>query len=116
MKVALAFLTMICSVVGGCSDESSGKVVTQGVIYAVQYETGNGQTTGLTRVNSSKAVPGGSGSWNVNAYGALTADFLTIKFPDSAGLSCEVIPVHRLISVSFGDGGIKQVAKQPKVD
>ena len=40
----------------------------EGVIFAVEYQQGTG-TGGFTRLNNSKAVPGGDGSWNVDAYG-----------------------------------------------
>ena len=68
-----------------------------------------GRTGGFTRLNNSKAVPGHNGSWNVDAYGKLTRDFLIITRPQSRDMGPELIPVHRLISVQFGDGGIKQV-------
>jgi hypothetical protein len=45
----------------------------------------------------------------VDAYGKLTRDFLIITRPQSRELGPEVIPVHRLVHVQFGDGGIKQV-------
>jgi hypothetical protein len=114
--VLLLSLAMICASISGCSDESSDGVVAEGVIYAVEYETGGGHTEGLTRLNISQAVPGGNGSWNVNAYGKLYNNFLLIRFPDSLDLGYQAIPTHRLISVQFGDGGIKKVASQPKAN
>jgi len=83
----------------------------EGVIFAVEYQQGNG-TGGFTRLNSAKAVPGGNGSWNVDAYGKLYRDFLVITFPNKKdGLGPEVIPTHRLVSVRFGDGDIKEMPK-----
>lgn len=83
----------------------------EGVIFAVEYQQGKG-TGGFTRLNTSKAVPGGNGSWNVNAYGKLYRDFLVITFPDKKdGQGPEIIPTHRLVSVRFGDGGIKEMPK-----
>ncbi len=80
----------------------------EGVIFAVEYQQGSG-TGGFTRLNNSKAVPGGNGSWSVDAYGKLYRDFLVLTFPNGTGP--EVIPTHRLLSVRFGDGGIKEVPK-----
>lgn len=82
----------------------------EGVIFSVEYQQGTG-TGGFTRINTSKAVPGGNGSWNVDAYGKLYRDFLVITFPNKPDLGPEVIPTHRLLSVRFGDGGIKEVPK-----
>ena len=69
-------------------------------------------TCGYTRANNSKAVPGGNGSWNVDAYGKLYRDFLVITFPNKPdGTGPEIIPTHRLLSIRFGDGGIKEMPK-----
>jgi hypothetical protein len=95
----------------GCSPSGAipPAIVAEGVIYTVEYQTEGGRTVGLTRVNDSKAVPGGNGSWNADAYGKLTHDFLLVTRPQHRDLGPEVIPAHRLISIQFGDGGIKQV-------
>jgi hypothetical protein len=58
------------------------------------------------------AVPGGTGSWNVDAYGKLTRDFLIITRPQHPDLGPEVIPAHRLSNLQFGDGGSKQVKER----
>jgi hypothetical protein len=95
----------------GCSPSanSSSSIVAEGVIYSVEYQVEGGRTGGFTRVNNSKAVPGGNGSWNVDAYGKPTRDFLIITRPPALHLGPEVIPVSRLVRVQFGDGGIKEV-------
>jgi hypothetical protein len=95
----------------GCSPPSSGPpaTVAEGVLFSVEYQTAGGGSGGFTRSNNSKAVPGGNGSWNVDAYGKLTREFLIVTRPQSPDFGPEVIPVHRLVSVQFGDGGIKQV-------
>lgn len=115
MKPQIPFLMslmLLCAVLGGCVQYPTGtaeKPVEEGVIYAVQYDVGNGQTEGFTRLNSPRAVPGGNGKWNVNARGKLYHDFLVIRFPDSPNLGDQIIPVQRLFFVQFGDGGIKQM-------
>ena len=98
-------------ILAGCAPpgSNSSATVAEGVIYSVEYLTESGRAAGFTRVNDSKAVPGGNGSWNVDAYGKLTRDFLIITRPQARDLAEEIIPVHRLVSVQFGDGGIKQV-------
>ena len=85
--------------------------VAEGVIYSVTLNGGDS----FTRVNDSRCVPGGSGSWNVDAYGRLTHDFLIITKPHEAGLGPQVIPISRLVSIQFGDGGITEIAKQPNL-
>ena len=117
MRPALWFaLIVLAAILGGAVGgyvviliERQEQPRAEGVIYVVEYQQGNG-TGGFTRLNNSKAVPGGNGSWNVNAYGKLYRDFLVITFPDKKdGLGPEVIPTHRLVSVQFGDGGIKEM-------
>ncbi len=90
----------------GCSRSDT---VAEGVIYSVTLQGGDS----FTRVNDPKCVPGGSGSWNVDAYGRLTHDFLIITKPHEAGFGAQVIPASRVINIQFGDGGITEVAKQP---
>ena len=110
----LAFIGI--AILAGCS-ASGGKsdVITEGMIFSVEYQMEGGRTGGFTRLNESKAVPGGNGSWNMDAYGRLTREFLIITRPQRRDLGPQVIPVHRLVNVQFGDGGIKQVNEnQPK--
>jgi hypothetical protein len=126
-----AVLGVACLVGCGVSNRSS-ETVAEGIILSVEYQTGGtvevgstertsktagGQTGGFTRLNTSEAVPGGNGSWNVDAYGRLTREFLIITRPQRKDLGPQVIPVHRLVNVQFGDGGIHQVNEnQPKPD
>ncbi|MBP7951550.1 MAG: hypothetical protein KA004_18055 [Verrucomicrobiales bacterium] len=61
------------------------------------------------------AVPGDNGSWNMDAYDRLTREFLVISRPQRSDLGLQVIPVHRLVSVQFGEGGFKKGdGNQPK--
>lgn len=102
-------------VVSGCTRDSSTTEMTEGVILSVEYRMEDGHTGGFTRVNDAKAVPGGNGSWNIDARGRLTSDFLFVTRPQRRDLGTEIIPVHRLVSVRFGDGGIQKVNEnQPK--
>ena len=110
MKTRLALLGVISAVVMctiGCGSRSD--TVAEGVIYSVEYEMEGGRTGGFTRLNNSKAVPGGNGSWNVDARGRLTREFLVITRPQRKDLGPLAIPAHRLVRVQFGDGGIKEV-------
>ena len=92
----------------GCSRQAKSTVA-KGVIYSVAYRDVDAKVHGFTRLNSASAVPGGNGSWNVDAYGELTSDFLIITRPQHRDLGPEVIPVGNLVDVQFGDGGIKEV-------
>jgi hypothetical protein len=85
------------------------KPVVEGVLYRVFYQLEGGRTGGLTRENNSKLIPGGSGSWNVDAYGRLYPNYLVITYSNSEEPGPLVIPVHRLIEVQFG--GEKRIAK-----
>ncbi|GDY19284.1 hypothetical protein LBMAG56_06290 [Verrucomicrobiota bacterium] len=107
---------LLCSVVMlpfvGCHPtDGGGETVAEGVIWTVEYKLENGKTGGFTRINDSRAVPGGNGSWNVDAYGKLTRDYLIITHPQRKDAGVEVIPANRLVSIRFGDGGIKTVAE-----
>lgn len=93
----------------GCSRAGGGQTVAEGVIYSAEFVNEGGSTYGITRANDSRAVPGGSGSWNEDAYGRLTPDFLLITRPRNKELGPQVIPARRLVSIQFGDGGIKKV-------
>ena len=102
----------------GCgAPNRSSETVVEGIIFSVEYQMEGGRTGGFTRLNNSKAVPGGNGSWNIDAYGRLTHEFLIITRPQRKDLGPQAIPVHRLVNIQFGDGGIQQVNEsQPKPD
>lgn len=107
-------IVVICAVMGcrrqsNAPQENDTQTIAEGVIYYVQYEMEDGRTSGFTRINNAKSVPGGNGSWNIDAYGRLTRDYLIITRPQRQDLGPRVIPSHRLLDVQFGDGGIKNV-------
>lgn len=90
---------------------ASETVIEEGVIYSVEYLLPDGRTGGFTRLDLKEAVPGRNGSWNVDAYGKLTPDFLLVTYPKWKGVQTHAIPVHRLIGVQFGTGGIGSIKK-----
>jgi len=116
-KHFIHFLLAACAIctVLGCRRQSNSpqandtQTIAEGVIYHVTYEMEDGRVGGFTRINSNKAVPGGNGSWNMDAYGRLTRDYLIITRPQIKDLGPRIIPSHRLRDVQFGDGGIKNV-------
>ena len=100
-------LGVICA---GCSGRAPrAAVVAEGVILSLEYKQGDDKPGGFTRMNLAAAVPGGDGSWNVDAYGRLTRDYLIITRLQRKDLEPEVIPASRIVSIQFGDGGIKTV-------
>ncbi|HLH53698.1 MAG TPA: hypothetical protein VKY92_08785 [Verrucomicrobiae bacterium] len=107
MLLAVLASCVFCS---GCSRQREA-VVTKGVILSVSYKDADGKTHGFTRLNQASAVPGGNGSWNVDAYGRLTPHFLIITRPQRRDLGPLVIPVRNLVEVQFGDGGIKNISE-----
>jgi hypothetical protein len=78
----------------------------EGVIWSVEWTTGDGKPHGLTRTDNARAVPGGNGSWNMNLEGKLYPTHLEITFPDSKEVGPQIIPLSRLVNVTFGDGGV----------
>lgn len=110
-RPAVALLGAGGLLLSGCEQREEGSdTVAEGVIYSVEYNLPGGGTGGFTRLNNSKAVPGGNGSWSVEAYGRLTPEHLIITQPQRKDLGPRVIPASRLIEIQFGDGGIKDVA------
>jgi hypothetical protein len=101
--------------VSGCgaktkSTQSTAEdIVCEGIVYSVEYDLGNGHTEGFTRSNSASAVPGHNGSWNIDARGRLTQNYLIITRPQHPELGPLAIPRERLVNVQFGDGGIGKV-------
>lgn len=94
----------------GCSPHTHGmETIAEGAIFSVEFKKDGGGSEGFTRVNNQIMAPGGNGSWNVDAYGRLTRDFLIITRPQERDLGPQVVPIDRLVSIQFGDGGIKQV-------
>ena len=86
--------------------KSSGDpVIAEGALLYVKYDYGDGKIGGFTRVDNAQAVPGGNGSWNVDARGKLTSKFLVITYPSQKELGPHVIPADRLYEVQFVDGG-----------
>lgn len=114
-------IAIALSSVVGCNQHSRNPqstephVVAEGIIYTLEYKLEDGKTGGFTRLNMAEAVPGKNGSWNVDAYGRLTNDYLIITYPQEKDLGPRVIPAHRLVDIRFGDGGIKNVNEnEPK--
>lgn len=117
----IASAALVASMVTGCGGSKanapgslgSGEdaTVAQGTILFVEYRKGDDTTGGFTRINHPDAVPAGNGSWNVDAVGHLTRDFLIVTRPQRPDLGPLVIPTNRLIEVQFGDGGIRSVAE-----
>ena len=118
MKTSVLIVFVLCvfgtMFVGCCRrdsdrDADQSETVAEGVIFYVKYQLEDGKTGGLTRLNMPQAVPGGNGDFNVDAYGRLTRDFLIITYPQQKDMGPRVIPTNRLMSIRFGDGGIKTV-------
>src|SRR4051794_23367485 len=82
----------VCAAILLSSGCSKGPIA-KGVLYSVSYKDPDGKVHGFTRLNSAAAVPGGNGSWNVDAYGELTPDFLIVTRPQRPDLGPQVIPV-----------------------
>lgn len=98
---------LMIATLGACAPKPTEEpVVAEGVLLSVEYRLEDGKTGGFTRLNSIHAVPGGNGSWNVDAYGRLTRDFLIITRPQRKDLGPQVIPANRLVNVQFYSGTV----------
>jgi len=83
--------------------------IAEGVIWTVEYVDGEGKSHGMTRASLPEAGPGGSGSWNMDIYGRLYSTHLEITLPKSKDLGPQIIPMHRIVQVQFGHGGITKI-------
>jgi len=110
-SLILLALVLVVIISTGCRRQP--QTIAKGTIFRVEYRLENGKTGGFTRLNIVEAVPGGNGTWNVDAYGVLTRDFLIITYPQQKEFGPRVIPTHRLVDIQFGDGGIKKIDKKP---
>ena len=97
--------------IGRWSASPGPRPIQEGVLYQAAWETPEGRTQGLTRASMPEAVPGGNGSWNMNMVGTLYDTHLEIRFPDQPEPRVQIIPLHRLVDVTFGDGGIKEIKR-----
>lgn len=99
----------------GCSRPASpaSPVVAEGILHTVSYTLGDGRVGGFTRLPHAQAVPGGNGSWNVDAYGKLTRDYLIVSYPHDKSDELNIIPHHCLLHVKFGDAGRKVIDSNP---
>lgn len=103
---ALVLLLVGMAFLAGCAEQpANSPVVAQGILHSVSYILGDGRVGGFTRLPHAQAVPGGNGSWNVDAYGRLTRDFLLVTYPHDEDQTRHAIPVHCLLHVKFGDAG-----------
>jgi len=116
LLVLIGFASL-CNGLSGCGTHvnafngtaAAGETIAEGTLFTVKYDLGDGKVGGFTRYDSSAAVPGGNGSWNVDATGRLTSKFLVITYANRAALGPHVIPVDRLYEVQFGNGELVQV-------
>jgi len=113
MKTSIVSCLVVCGMIAmlaGCEEpDTENEIVAEGVIYYVEYTLADGKTGGFTRLNLAEAVPGGNGSWNIDAYGRLTREYLLITRPQRKDLGVRVIPAHRLLDIQFGHGGLVEV-------
>lgn len=86
--------------------EAPDPVIAEGIVWSVEWMDGAGGTRGMTRLDIPEAVPGGNGSFKVNVRGVLTRDGLLIEHLDDKSIGPTFIPSERLVSLTFGDGGV----------
>ena len=112
MRFKFATFCLIAFFLVGCDGNNQAcnsdlAIVEEGIIWYVEYELGEGKSTGFTRSEHAIVLPSGGGGLKVDAYGKLTSDFLFITYPQRKDLGQHIIPVNRLLSIQFGDGSIK---------
>jgi hypothetical protein len=108
----------------GCNIEMGGNqpgakgepVIAEGTLLYVKYDYGDGKVGGFTRVDNAQAVPGGNGSWNVDARGKLTSKFLVITYPSQKELGPHVIPAERLFEVQFVDADSYRINRNASLE
>jgi hypothetical protein len=76
-------------------------LIAKGEVYYASFREPDGKTSGWTSVDSSKAVPGGNGSWNEHRYGELYDNFLVVTKPTEKGWGTLVIPTSQISEIHF---------------
>jgi hypothetical protein len=111
MKTHIAILgfTIVAALIGGGGCSRSDTVV-EGIVYSVEYQKVDGSKISLSRATRIRSNPNFPGK-PTELYGRLTPDFLILRRPTVKDSTAEVIPVSRLISLQFGDGGIRYDAE-----
>ncbi len=101
LSVPCVFIFVHAAVLLFSSNSKSDAVISEGPIWFVEYELGEGKSTGFTRSEHAIVLPGGHGGVNVEAHGKLTSEFLSITYPERKDMDQHLIPVDRLLSVQF---------------
>jgi hypothetical protein len=111
MKLKYFTLIIVSMLLIGCNDSDhnqnvNAQVIAEGIIWYVEYERGEGKSTGFTRSEHAVTLPSGGGGLKVDAYGKLTSQFLIITFTNRIGLKQHILQVIILMSILFGDVGV----------
>ncbi|MFH1744114.1 MAG: hypothetical protein ABIH23_34355 [bacterium] len=109
--LGIAVVLIIGFALGWTSHRSGGRpaLLYEGIIWTVEWTDGEGISRGMTRSSIPEAVPGRSGSWNMDMYGRLYASHLEIELRKSENASPKIIPLNRIVEITFGNGGIREV-------
>jgi hypothetical protein len=107
MNTYIAVFGFAAALIGGTGCSPSGGrsgTVMEGVVFSVEYQRADGMKISVSRRN--RDIYGNP----TEVHGRLTPDFLILTRPRLKNSTAEVIPVSRLISLEFGEGGIKYEA------
>jgi len=114
LALLIAFvLALIGGIAGGASARTGQVFIREGTVWSVEWQDGRNGTRGLTRARVPEAVPGDTGSWNVDMAGRLFTTHLELERRAQKDLGVQVIPMSRIVSIQFGDGGILETEQNP---
>ncbi len=89
ITIALCLIAIALISIAGCNQHSGDaqttepRIIADGIINSLEYKLEDSRTGSFTGLSIAKAVPGGNGSWAVDAYGRLSeASFLCAIHPE----------------------------------
>lgn len=110
MKKIITLVCLFCGLLAGglTGCEQADKPLKEGVVWSVRWiesSTANSSTTaGFYRTD--KVTPGLGGSYGKDMYGLLYPSHLEVRFVGSRDSHAQIIPMHQIVWLEFGDGGV----------
>ena len=104
--IGVAIIFVIGFFMGRSSSGNNNILLNEGIIWTVEWTDGEGKSHYWTR---NPNPIGGNGSWNIDMLGRLYPTHLEIVNRKTKNVTPKIIPMHRIVEITFGDGGIHEI-------